>query len=157
MSDMFPIRNGLKQGDALSPMLFNFALEYAIRRVQVIQDDLKLNGTHQLLVYADDVNILGGSVHTIKENAETLVVANKENRLEVNADKTKYTVMSRDQNTRRSHNVKIDNSSVERVDEFKYLGKTFINQISIQEEITSRLLLLGTKFFVFQFAIQKLL
>ena len=157
LSDMFPIRNGLKQGDALSPLLFNFALVYAIRRAQVNQDDLKLNGTHQLLVHADDLYISEGSVYTIKENAEALVSASKEIGLEVNADKTKYMVMSRDQNERRSHNVKIDNSSVERVDEFKYLGKTFINQISIQEEITSRLLLLGTKFFVFQFAIQKLL
>jgi len=52
---MFPIRNGLKQGDALSPLLYNFALQYAIRRVQVIQDGLKLNDTHQLLVYADVV------------------------------------------------------------------------------------------------------
>jgi len=67
LSDMFPIRNGLKQGYARSPLLFNFALEYAIRRVQVEQDGLKLNGTHQLLAYADDVNILGGSVDTVKK------------------------------------------------------------------------------------------
>ena len=72
-------------------MLFNFALEYAIRRVQVNHDALKLNGTYQLLVYADDVNIhvLEGSVHTINENAETLVVASEEIGLEINADKTK--------------------------------------------------------------------
>jgi len=76
------------------PLLFNFALEYTIRRVQVIQDDLKLNGTHQLLVYADDVNVMGGSVHTIKENREGLVVVSKETGLEVNADKTKHMVMS---------------------------------------------------------------
>jgi len=69
VSDRFPVRNGLKQGDALSPMRFNFALEYAIRRVQVNQDSLKLNGTHQLLAYADYINILGGSTHTLKENA----------------------------------------------------------------------------------------
>jgi len=67
VSDRFPIRNGLKQGDALSPMLFNFTLEYAIRRVQVNQDDLKLNGIHQLQAYADDVNILGGSIHTLRK------------------------------------------------------------------------------------------
>ena len=71
-------------------MLFNLALEYAVKRVQVNQDGLKLNGAHQLLAYADDVNILGGSAHTVKENAEALLVATKEIGLEVNADKTKY-------------------------------------------------------------------
>jgi len=95
---MFPIRNGLKQGDALLPLLFNFALEYAIRRVQVNQDGLKLNGTHQLLFYADDINVLGGSIHTVKENAEALIVASKETGLEVNVDKPKSMVMSSDQN-----------------------------------------------------------
>ena len=95
-SDTFPITNGLKQGYVQSPLLFNFALEYAIRRVQVHNNGVKLNGTHQLLVYADDDNILGGSVHTVKENAESFVVASKEFGLEVNADKTKYMVISRD-------------------------------------------------------------
>jgi hypothetical protein len=80
---------------------------------------LKLNGTHQLLAYADDVNILGGSVHIVKENAEALVVATKEIVLDVNPDKTKYMVISRDRNAGRSHGEKIDNNSIERVEEFK--------------------------------------
>jgi len=119
-------------------LLFNFALEYSIRRVQVNQDGLKLNGTHQLLVYANDVNILGGSVHTTKTNEEALVVASTETSLEVIADKTKYMVMSRDQDAGRSHSAKIDNSSFERAEEFKYLATTLTNQNSIQEEISSR-------------------
>jgi len=119
-SDMFPIRNGLKQGDALSPLLFNFAIEYAIRRVQINQDGLKLNGTHQLLVYANDVNTLGGCVDTVKEIAEALIVASKETGLEVNVDKTKYMVMSQHQNAGQSQSMKMDNSSFERVEEFKY-------------------------------------
>jgi len=100
---------------------------------------LKLNGTLKLLVYADDVNILGGSVHTVKENAEALLVASKEIGLQVNADKTKYTVTSRDQIAGRSHNMKVDNRSYERVEEFKYLGTTLMNKNSIQEGIKNRL------------------
>ena len=105
-----------KQGDALSSLLFNFALEYAIRRVRINQDGLKLYGTHQLLAYADDVNILGGSVHNIKKNAEALVAATKEIGLEVNAHKTKYMTVSRDQNAGHIHSMKMDNSSIERVE-----------------------------------------
>jgi len=141
VSDRFPIRNGLKQGDALLPLLFNFALEYAIRRVQVNQHGLKLNGTHQLLAYADDVNILGGSVHTLKENAEALVAAAREIGLEIIANETKYTVMSRDQNAGRNHSVRINNSSFQRVEDLKYLGTTSTHQNSIPEEIKSRLIL----------------
>ena len=69
--------------------------------------------------YADDVNILGGSVHTVKENVETLVVASKESGLDV--DKTKYMIMSRDQNAGRIHSMKTDNISIERVEVFKYV------------------------------------
>ena len=58
VSDMFPVRNDVKEGDALFPLLFNFALDYTIGRAQVNQEGLKLNGTHQLVVYADDVNTL---------------------------------------------------------------------------------------------------
>jgi hypothetical protein len=139
LSDTLPIKTGLKQGNALSPLLFNFALEYAIRRVLANEEDLKLNGTHYLLVYADDVNILGRSVHAIKKNTKALVVASKEIGLEVNAEKTKYMVMSRNQNAGQNHNIKIDNKSFERMEQFKYLRTTLRNQNSIQEEIKSRL------------------
>jgi hypothetical protein len=92
LSDTFLIRNGLKR-DAPPPLLFNFALEYAFRRVQVSQDGLKLNGAHWPLVYADDVNILGGSICTIKEDAESLVLPSKEIGLEENADTSNYMVL----------------------------------------------------------------
>jgi len=76
--DRFPIRKVLKHGDALKPMIFNFALHYAIRRFKVKRNCLKINGTHQLLAYADDVSIISVSVHTIKGNEITLVAATME-------------------------------------------------------------------------------
>jgi hypothetical protein len=94
---MFPVMNVLKQGDALSPLLFNFALEFSISRVQANHDALKLNGTHQLLIYADDVHKPGGSIHAMQKNT-ALVVASKQTALEVNANKTKYMVKCQDQN-----------------------------------------------------------
>ena len=95
---------------------------------------MKLNGTHQILVYADDVNILGGSVHTIKEKAEALLVASKEIGLGVNADNIKYVhVMSRDQNAGRSQNMKTDNRSLERVEEFNYSVQNLLYSIFLSK------------------------
>ena len=127
-------------GTAL-PYLTLFALEYAIRMFQVHQDGLKLNGIYKLVIYADDedVNILGGSVHTKKKNTEALVVSSKKTGLEVNADKNKYMVMSVDYNAGRSHNIKTDNNFSERVEKFKCLGTNLKNQNFIREEIKSRL------------------
>jgi sorting nexin-29 len=118
-------------------LLFNFVLENAIGRVQATQVGFKLNGTHQLLVYADDVNILGGSIHTIRKNTDALLITSKETGLEVNAEKTTYMVMSRDQNTGLNGNIQIGNKSFETVEQFKYLGTTLTNQNSIHQEIKS--------------------
>jgi hypothetical protein len=90
LSDSFPIQSGLRKWDALLPLLLNVALEHAIRKVQENQVGLKLNWTHQLLAYADDVNLLWDDVGTIKKNTETLTDASKEVGLEPNAEKTKY-------------------------------------------------------------------
>ena len=112
--DIFPMKNVLKQGDALSPLLFNFAAVYVFRKVQANQEGLQLNGMHHNVVYAIDVNIMGGSSHTIQKNTEGLVVNNKENGLEVNAEKIKYMLTSQNQHAGQNHNIKIGNKSSER-------------------------------------------
>jgi hypothetical protein len=92
---------------------------------------LKLNGTLQLLFHDEEVNVLVGRLHNIKEKAESLAVVSKEIGLEVKSDKSKYTVMFRVQNAGEIHSLKIDYSSFQSVEEFKYLG-TNLNKNSTQ-------------------------
>jgi hypothetical protein len=110
--DSFPVQNGLEQGDALSPLHLNFSLEYAIRNVQENQMGLKLHGTHQLLAYADYVNLLGDNIDTINKNTETLINASKEVGLDVNVEKAKYMFVPCDQNADQNRDIQIGNRSL---------------------------------------------
>jgi hypothetical protein len=138
LSDSFPVQNGLKQ-DALSSLHFNFAFEYAIVKVQENHVGLKVNGTHQLLLYADDVNLLVDNINTVKKNTETLIDASKEVGLEVNAEKTKCMLLSHHQDAGQNHDIKIASRSSDNVAQPKYFGSTGTNQNLIQEEVKRRL------------------
>jgi hypothetical protein len=81
-----------------------------------------LNETHQLLPYADDANLLGDNIDTIKKSTETLIDASKEVGLEINVEKTKYMLLSRQLNVGENRDIKIANRSFENVSQFKYLG-----------------------------------
>jgi hypothetical protein len=111
---------------------FSFALEYAIRKVQENEIGLEL-------VYADNANLLDDRLNTIKENTETLLEASRDIGLEINAEKTKYMIMTRHQNSGRNQNIKIANESFEKMEKFRYLGTTLTNQNDIHDEIKSRL------------------
>jgi hypothetical protein len=113
-------------------LLFKFVLEYAVRRVKEKQERLKLNGTHQILAYTDDVTILGENTDVIQKNTETVLDASKEVGLEVSM------LMSR-KKAGQKHSINIANRSFEGVEKLKYLGTTLRDQNCMQEEIKSRL------------------
>ncbi|KAJ4438526.1 hypothetical protein ANN_14471 [Periplaneta americana] len=115
------------------------SIQYAIRKVQDNRQGLEFNGLHQLLVYADDMNMLGENPQTIRENTEILLAASKAIGLEVNPEKTKYMIMSRDQNIVRNGSIKIGDLSFEEVEKFKYLGATVTNINDTREEIKRRI------------------
>jgi hypothetical protein len=123
-----PIQNGLKHGDALSLLLFNSDLEYSIRKVQKYQVGLKLNGTHNLLSYADDMNLLGDNTDTINTNTETLIDASKEAGVGVNTEEANLYVGVSSPECRSELDINIANRSFENVSQLKYSGTTVTNQ-----------------------------
>jgi hypothetical protein len=127
---VFPIQNCLKRGYAFLLLLFNFSLEYVLRKIQENQLRLTLHGTHQPLVYADNVNLLRDNIDTIQKSAETLTDASKEVSLVVNTEKIKYTrmLLSRYQNAGQNHNIKIGNRSTENVAKFRYM-RTMVTKL----------------------------
>jgi hypothetical protein len=138
LSDKFPIQNGLKHSAALSPLLFNFVLEYTIRRLQENQEGLKSNGAHQHLASADD----GENIDTIKKSKEAPLHSSKEVGPAVNSEKTKYILImlvSHGQKIGQKHSTNIANRFSEDVGKFKYLGTTLTDQNCIYKEIKSRL------------------
>ena len=135
LSSSFPIENGLKQGDALSPLTFNFALEYAIRKLEETRLALDMNSNHRILTYVDDVNLIGDDIRTIERNADVLLNACKDIGLVVNTGKTKYMEIGRHRGVIANAHIKIGSNSYEKVKTFKYLGSLLTNKNFIQEEI----------------------
>jgi hypothetical protein len=125
----------LKQGNALLRVLFNFAIEYAIRKAKENRVGPKLNGTYHLLAYADDVNLLGDNIDTIKNNTENSIGDTKEVGLETSIEKTKFMLLSHHQDAGQNPHIKIANKSLENVAQFKYLEMIVTDPNLIRKKI----------------------
>jgi hypothetical protein len=127
LSYTFPIQNCLRKRDSLSPLLFNSTVEQSIRRSRK-RSRLEKNWTHHLLVYVDDINLLGDNIDIIKKNEKELIDASKEVDVEVNTEKTKYMLLFHHQIAGHSHNIKTANRSFENMTKLEYLGIIVTNQ-----------------------------
>ncbi|PSN33352.1 hypothetical protein C0J52_27179 [Blattella germanica] len=116
VSDIFEIHNGLKQGDTLSPLLFNFVLEHIIKYLED-KEGVQLTGIHKLLVYADDIRILKNNMHILRSNTRKLG-------LELNINKTKCMVTNRNALCNANGQLITNEGNVEEVAELKYIGDT---------------------------------
>jgi sorting nexin-29 len=146
LTDEFPVNNGLKQGDGLAPILFNFALEHIIRQLPVDTNSSLVNKSSQIIGYADDINIVARSRTIAKEIFIKLEDTAKEIGLKINSDKTKAMVMTRSQR-RVSQNWTIDEHNVEVVNGFVYLGSYLTNENDETVEIERRINLANKIYF----------
>ena len=135
-SDPFQITSGLKQGDALSPLLFNLALEKVVRKVK---EDCVIGGTSKMLGYADDIDIIGENEQKTLEILTHLKEKAQQMGLVINQDKTEYMVISREGTTKNSGHMQIDNMTIKRTETYRYLGTIFNCSNIIREEIQARI------------------
>lgn len=138
LSRTFDVSSGLRQGDGLSPLLFNIALEKVIRNSSTNWTGTLIHKSQQIFAYADDIDVVGRSVTAVKRGLQDIEEAARPAGLHINEGKTKYMVMTRKNRGDGGHLV-VDNNTFERVDSFVYLGANVNSANSLREEIDCRI------------------